>query len=262
MALPIRSATKELVLGLPFAREKYFQRTFLIRSPSCKGVFASFAEAIAAIPPKKELAYHHEAASEAERNNLDYFNRGDYPIVFWLSRLVPGARLVFELGGNLGLGFFAYRKYVTYPPELRWIICELPAIVEAGRKLAEDRKETQLGFTEQREIDRDPDIYVTFGTLQYIEESFAEVLRKLRVRPPHILITRVPFTTGAPFITLQNNGAWFSPYKVDNISDFIASIEALGYEVVDQWDIERAVSFLLHPEYQTPRYYGAYFRLK
>ncbi|MCE0522905.1 MAG: methyltransferase, TIGR04325 family [Methylacidiphilales bacterium] len=213
-------------------------------------------------PPEKLRGYNHRAILEFYKTRLDILNPDDYPVLFWLSRLLPGAEFVFELGGSLGLGYYAYRKYLDFSPRLRWIICEVPEAVRAGQEIARERNETQLAFTDQREVAVDPDIYATFGALQYIEEPFAEIIGKLRARPPHLLINRVPFCDGASFITLQNNGCWASPYKVDNKADFIESLEALDYELVDAWEVDRAGGFLIHPGRAVPHYYGMYFRLK
>jgi len=264
MGATIKSIGKSLALSIPFTREKYLQREFLRSAPSCKGIYGSFAEAMADLPGGKLSGYNHRAVPEfyKTRARIDELNPGDYPILFWLSRLLPDALLVFELGGSIGLGYYSYRKYLLFPPQLRWIICEVPEAVRAGEEIARERNETQLAFTDQRQADGDPDIYATFGALHYIEEPFAEIIASLRARPRHILVNRVPLSEKTAFITLQNNGSWFSPYKVDNLSDFIGSIKSLGYELVDQWDMDRGVSFLFGPGNTVPRYYGMYFRLK
>jgi putative methyltransferase (TIGR04325 family) len=193
---------------------------------------------------------------------MDELNPSDYPILFWLSRLLPTTRLVFELGGSVGVGYYAYRRYLPFPPDLQWVICELPEAVRVGDEIARERKDPRLFFTEQREVAGDPDIYATFGALQYIEEPFSQIIAAMRKRPAHLLINRVPMTEGEPFITLQNNGCWFSPYKVDQKSAFVKSVEALGYELVEKWEMTRPNSFLLKLDDGVPTYHGMYFRLE
>jgi putative methyltransferase (TIGR04325 family) len=156
----------------------------------------------------------------------------------------------------------SYRRYISFPEDLQWIICELPEAVRAGQEIARERNEGRLGFTDQRQVAGDPDVYATFGALQYIEEPFDRIIAKLRVRPAHLLLNRVPLTAGDAFITLQNNGLWFSPYKVDNKFELIKSVEALGYELRDKWEMSRPNSFLLHLGDSVPTYNGMYFRLK
>jgi putative methyltransferase (TIGR04325 family) len=262
MKTTLKYLAKNVVLSIPFAREKYFQRAFLKRSPSCKGAYESFAQALAHAPREKLLGYNHKSIPEFYKTRLDDLNPGDYPVLFWLLRLLPEVKFVFELGGSIGMGYYAYRRYVPLPADLRWVICETPETVETGREIARERKDTLLTFTEQRQVEGNPDIYATFGTLQYIEEPFAEIIGALARKPPHLLVGRVPFAEGAAYITLQNNGGWFSPYKVQNRCEFIKSIENLGYDLIDKWETIHPNSFLIHPEYQIPRYHGMYFRLK
>lgn len=262
MGTTIKSISKSLVLSIPFAKERYIEKAFSTRSPSCKGTYKSFAEAELDSPGGKLAGYDHRVISEFYKQRIDDFDPADYPVLFWLSRLLPDAQFVFELGGSVGVGYYAYRRYLPFPPQLRWVICEVPESVRAGQEIAQERNASQLAFTEQRQVDGDPDIYATFGALQYIEEPFAEIIANLRSRPPHLLINRVPLSEEGSFITLQNNGLWFSPYKVDNKTAFIQSIEALGYKVVDKWDMTRPNIFLTQPENNVPKYHGMYFRLK
>jgi len=258
----IKSISKSLVLSIPYAREKYYQREFYKRSPSCKGIYKSFKQAAVNSPSDKLVGYDHRVISEFYREHIDEMNPADYPVLFWLSRLLPESQLVFELGGSVGVGYYGFRRYLPFPPQLRWVICEVPDAVRVGREIAQERGESRLAFTDQRQVDDDPDIYVSFGALQYIEDSFAQIIGELRAKPAHILLNRVPLSERDPFITLQNSGCWFSPYKVDNKSQFIRSIEALGYELVDKWEMTRPNIFLEQQEDGVPKYHGMYFRLK
>jgi len=262
MSGTIKSITKSLVLSFPYAREKYFQNEFSKRSPSCKGLYKSFAEAAADAPGDKLSGYDHRVISEFYKTRIDELNPSDYPVLFWLSQLLPKARVVFELGGSVGIGYYAYRRFVPFPENLQWIICELPEAVRFGQEIALERNEKGLIFTDQRQVASYLDIYATFGALQYIEEPFDRIISDLFVKPAHILINRVPLTSGDAFITLQNNGLWFSPYKVDNRAEFVKSIEALDFELIDQWEMTRPNNFLFHFGDAPPNYHGMYFRLR
>jgi len=262
MSAPIKAITKSLVLSIPYTREKYLQREFLRSAPCCRGIFKTFTEAMSSLPEGKVKGYNHRGIPEHFISSIDELNPCDYPVLFWLERLLPKIGFVFELGGSMGKGYYSYRRYLTFPKGLRWVICELPETVSVGRDVARERNDPCLEFTTERQTEGDPDLYVTFGALQYIEEPFAEIIAKLRVKPAHILVNRVPMTNGTPFITLQNNGGWFVPYKVDKVSQFVENVEALGYELMDKFEMTRPVSFLMGPEYQASGYYGMYFRLK
>jgi putative methyltransferase (TIGR04325 family) len=253
---------KKIVLSVPYTREKYLQNLFLTRPPVCKGDYRSFAGAAAGAPAGKLAGYDHRSVVDLHRPFVDEFNSGDYPVLFWLLRLLPSVRRIFELGGSIGRGYYAYRAYLPFPPELRWTICETPETAQVGEDIARERKDAQLAFTSDRQPVEAPELYATFGTLQYIEQSFAEIIGSLRARPPHLLINRVPLGEGYSFVTLQNNGSWFSPYKVEDKVALIQGIGALGYELVDQWKVARENQFLTLPGPGVPLYYGMYFRLK
>jgi putative methyltransferase (TIGR04325 family) len=258
----IKSLTKSLVLSIPYTREKYLRKEFAKRSPCCKGVYKTFADAVLDSPSDKLAGYDHRVISEFYRERIDELNPADYPVLYWLSQLLPGAKSVFELGGSVGVGYYAYRRYLPFPPQLRWIICEVPETARMGAEIARERNESRLAFTDQRDLAEGADLYATFGALQYIEDPFATILNSLRDKPPHLLINRVPLSEGNHFITLQNNGCWFSPYKVDNRAEFVRSVEALGYELVDKWEMTRPNNFLLRPGEAVPSYHGIYFRHK
>jgi putative methyltransferase (TIGR04325 family) len=102
---------------------------------------------------------------------------------------------------------------------------------------------------------------LTCGTLQYIEPSLSEMLGQLKTKPRHILINRVPFYDGEMFITLQNIGYAFCPYKIQNRAEFIASLASIGYELIDSWTLSRSCYIPFHPERFVRNYYGFYLRL-
>ena len=158
--------------------------------------------------------------------------------------------------------FYAYRKYLSYPPRLHWTVCEVSETAVAGRALAKQKGENQLAFTDRREEAEGVDLYFSAGALQYIEEPLADILRQLKAPPRHLLVQRVPLTEGRAFITLQNNGAWIVPYRVSNAQEFVSSILALGYELVDHWRIPRSLDVIGDPGHRVENYRGMYFRRK
>jgi putative methyltransferase (TIGR04325 family) len=264
MITTLKFVAKRLLLSTPWTKEWYLQREFLAKPPSCKGTYASFSEAAAAAPRERLAGFNHEIIPEFYKKNIDHLNPGDYAVIFWLSRLLPEAKFVIELGGSIGMGYYGFRRYLQpFPADLRWTICEVPETVRMGRDIARERNEVQLTFTDQREISGVADIYATFGAIQYIEEPFSEIIGSLSAKPRHILINRVPFSEGSSFITLQNNGSWFSPYKVVNKDEFIKSMQAIDYDLVDEWEVSRSDGgFHMLPGSPNPSYRGMYFRLK
>lgn len=223
-----KTVARELVLRTPVLRENYLDHEFACHPQSFRGVYNSFADALAHAPAGKIAGYDHEEITTFYEPTLNQLNKADYPVLFWLAQLFPKAQAVFDLGGNLGTAYYAYCQYLTFPSQLRWTVCEVPTTVRAGRAMARRSGKIQLAFTEHRDAAPEADIFFTAGALQYIEEPLAEILTGRANLPPHVIVQRVPLTREESFITLQNNGTWVVPYKVENEDAFIESVVALG----------------------------------
>jgi putative methyltransferase (TIGR04325 family) len=258
----LKMMARELAVRTPVLRESYFDLEFARRPQSFRGVYCSFAEALAEAPVEKLAGYDHEEIATIDEPNLDRLNSSDYPVLFWLSRLLPAARAVLDLGGNLGVAYYAYRRFIDFPENLRWTVCEVSETVRAGRALAKRKGEALLSFTDQVDAAPETDIFFTAGALQYIEEPLAQILAGLAKRPRHVVVQRVPLQCGGSFVTLQNNGAWTVPYQVGNEGTFIKSVTGLGYELVDHWKTSRSLRVLAHPLTREAVYQGMYFRLR
>src|ERR1700677_2854127 len=168
-------------------------------------------------------------------------------------------RALFDLGGNMGVSFYQFRTALTYPSALRWTVCDVPFVNEQGRKIAAERGETQLFFTDDRAEANGVDVYMTCGALQYLEEPFAEILAALPKKPQRVLINRVPLTDGETFYTLQHMGNSIVPYKLANRAGLVSSVEALGYRLVEDWKNNRFCDIILRPDKRIPHYYGFCF---
>ncbi|MGH1396831.1 MAG: TIGR04325 family methyltransferase, partial [Trichormus sp.] len=192
----------------------------------------------------------------------DEFNSQDYPILVWLASAFTNNSTVFDLGGNVGHGYYSYKKFLQYPEDLQWLVCEIPEVVKAGEELARKGDNPGLSFTTHFSRAENYKILITCGTLQYIEPSLAEMLGQLHTKPQHLLINHVPFYDGETFITLQNIGYTFCPYKIQNKYEFIESLSALGYKLIDNWKLERSCSIPFHPERFVRNYEGFYLRLE
>jgi putative methyltransferase (TIGR04325 family) len=222
------------------------------------GVFKSAAAAKARIPA------HYDQSFDAPNMSDDFemqTHERDLPLIRILSELLPKVETIFDLGGNIGLSFYQFRSRLTYPPSLRWTICDVPFVNEAGRRIAAKRGETQIFFTDHQQDGSGSDIYLTCGAIQYFEETLADLLTKLKHKPPRVLVNRVPFTEGESFFTLQHMSYSIVPYHIPNLAGFIASMEAIGYRCVEQWKTGRTCEILLRPDQLTPYYYGFNFEL-
>ncbi|HEY9907312.1 MAG TPA: methyltransferase, TIGR04325 family [Thermosynechococcaceae cyanobacterium] len=226
-----------------------------------RGIFRTPEQAIAAAPKNRKIGYNHEELAQEYRDQgAEGIGFYDYPMLFWLQNLLREGSVLFDFGGNIGTHFYTYGKYLTYPSGLQWIVCELPTIVAAGEDFAQQKKRSQLRFTDQFEKADGADIFMASGSVQYVG-SLATDLAKLQRKPVHILLNRFPLCEGKPFVTLQNGGLVFYPVYVFAKRDFVNSILALGYELVDQWkDPGEPCAVPFHPEFKSLMFHGLYFK--
>jgi putative methyltransferase (TIGR04325 family) len=228
----------------------------------CQGVFQTFREARAAVPPWSLVGYDNQVIAKKYEYSLDSVKPSDYPILFWLRPLLPEVRSVFDFGGNLGLSYYSFQKYLRFPADLRWVICDVPAVLEAGREVALQRNATNLEFTADFARADRCDAFISSGTLQYVEEELALLLSRLHDKPRHLLISRVPLSDHATFFTVQNIGDTRCPYRIANRQEFVASLQRLGYSLADTWlcpDVTCRILF--RPSRRIRNYTGMYFRL-
>jgi putative methyltransferase (TIGR04325 family) len=235
------------------------------------GVFTTLDAATRSAPSTKPVGYDHpqlaaEYRAMLEQENWEHSGRllssYDYPVLFWLRTLIDQEMIqsIFDLGGNVGVHFYAYGSLLDLPASIQWTICDLPAIVEAGRQIAAQRN-VRLGFTDSITDIDNSDVFLASGSVQYLED-LAALLRAVRQRPRHLLINRLPLYDGERFVTLQNGGSVFYPQHVFNRQQFLGSIDELGYELVDDWEDHVDTCVVpFHPEQSIPSYRGLYLRV-
>jgi putative methyltransferase (TIGR04325 family) len=226
-----------------------------------RGVYATFDEAAKMAPKTKPLGYDNPESAKMFVETYRIINPCDYPVLFWLKDALDEASSLFDLGGNVGISFYSYQKYLTYPSNLSWIVYEVPDVAEQGRQIAAKEKADGLAFTTNLESADGVDILLAAGSLQFIEQPLSEILRGLRDKPKHLIINKTPMRDGDQFVTLQALGTAFCPYHIFNRTTFISSICATGYELIDSWDnAEVSCHIPLYPEHSVPAYSGLYFR--
>lgn len=228
-----------------------------------RGVFDTFEAAQASAPAGLPLGYDNpaSAAMYVDRTRRTYPT--DYPVMFWLQKLFAGgATDVFDLGGHIGVSYYAYRRHLDYPAALRWRVHDVPAVMEEGRRFAQERDaERRLGFCERFEACDGADVLIALGSLQYLPETLAERLSRLRAPPRHLLLNLTPLHERHSYFTLQSVGTAFCPYRVTAIGEFLKSFDALGYAMVDSWENpDKKCEIPFHPEHSLERYHGFHFR--
>jgi putative methyltransferase (TIGR04325 family) len=231
---------------------------------ACRGVYQTFAEAAAAAPRTKPLGYDHESAGELYPERLGQVYPGDYPMMLWLTKaFADGVTRVFDLGGHVGVSYYAYQPYVRYPTELQWAINDVPAVAERGRAIAAARDHRRaLSFVPTFDSASGADLLFTSGCLQYLEESLPMMLSRLEVRPTWVLINLVPMHAKSDYWTVQSIQDAFCPYHIQRDAAFFEAMRALGYDLLDRWvNAEKRCAVQFRPELTVDGYVGAAFRL-
>jgi putative methyltransferase (TIGR04325 family) len=218
------------------------------------GVFSTQAEATAHIPRHVAKGFEDPTLSDTFDETM---RPEDEPVIRILAGLLPETKTLFDLGGSIGFTFYRYRPKLTYPPALCWTVCDVPYVNNLGRDIAAKRGETQLFFTDHQLDANDSDL--TTGALQFFEGPFSDILGKLKDKPRHVLINRIPMTEDETFFTLQHTDYSVVPYRIANIKGFVSEMEGLGYKLVEQWKLDRFCDIILRPDKYVRNYYGFYF---
>lgn len=258
------SRLRELPAVRRALKSRYEQRFPTAHGFGCLcGEFPTFTDAARAVPPGAPKGYDTPAAAELYRDRLDSILPKDYPALLWLSRALPGASTLFDIGGHVGQLYYTYRRYLELPLALRWTVCDVPAVVRAGETIAHERGATALRFTTRLDEVDGADVVLASGSLQYIERRLDDLLGRAARRPRHVVVNQMPTHPGREIVTLQNIGVAICPYRLAARGALPAALDALGYELVDTWEDptrRTALPYISAPE--SVLYEGYYFKLR
>jgi putative methyltransferase (TIGR04325 family) len=126
--------------------QKDYERSFHRGRGRYRGVYASFAEAERSIPAGQKVGFDHDQLAAMYRTRLKA-NASDYPVLYWMRRLLGPGAVIYDFGGHVGIAYHGWRNYLDYPPDMRWIVYDLPAITRAGEQLARELPSAGLSFT-------------------------------------------------------------------------------------------------------------------
>src|SRR3569833_664234 len=200
-----------------------------------RGVYRSFAEAERAIPAGQRIGYDHVELTTLYQHRMEKACQSDYGALYWLRGLVAADTFIFDFGGHVGVSYYGWKSYLGYPPGLRWLVYDVPAIVRAGIELAGQRESTGLTITSDLTDGRDCNVFLAAGSLQYLDTSVPQILAALGRLPKHLILNKVPLYEGESFVTVQSTGRAFHPCRIFNRDEFVSGLTALGYRAVDDW---------------------------
>lgn len=213
-----------------------YERSFAKRAPNCfRGVYGSFAEAEASIPSGARVGYDHAELAGLYRHRMEKANQSDYGPLFWLRGILQPGSFVFDYGGHVGVSYHGWRRYLGFPEGTRWLVYDVPAIIEVGRAIAAERGSPGLAFTSDVAEAKGCDVFFSAGALQYVDEPLPSILARVGSRPRHIILNKMPLYDGESFVTVQSTGRAFHAYRIYNRDELVKSVTDLGYRVVDDW---------------------------
>jgi putative methyltransferase (TIGR04325 family) len=244
------------VIEAAYAR-RFYSATGAVRM--FRGVYPDFASAARDLPADRMHGYDNDPSAQRLAEERSRIRPFDYPIMFWLQQLLGAGRLLFDFGGNVGISYFAYRRYLSYPQQLSWLVYDLPAVAALGREIAARESAPGLSFTTSLQQLGAADILLAAGSLQFIDDPFA-LLDSVGAMPRHVLLNKLPVYERPAAVTLHNLGTAVCPYHLFNREQFVKSFEARGYQRVDEWQSpDLGCSIPYFAEHSIPAYTGFYF---
>lgn len=237
-----------------------YNRRFESWPGSYRGVFSTFAEARASAPGNK-VGFDHVELAHLYDSRIGKAFPSDYPVLFWMSRLLPELRSVFDWGGHIGVSYYTYAKYLEFPDSLHWRVGDVPQIIKVGAEFALARSARALSFTSDIADADGFDLLLANGVLQFIEKPLHQSLQALKQAPRHLIVNKLPVYDGPTFVTLENTVHSYNPYCIRNRAGFVDSIVSQGYSLVDEWQTPDITCHIpLHRDRSIAAYSGFYFR--
>jgi putative methyltransferase (TIGR04325 family) len=144
---------------------------------------------------------------------------------------------------------------------MRWTIAELPEAVKLGASIARERGEQRLTFLDSGHLSaaEPAGVFMTAGTLQYMEAPLWTILPTLAKLPPHVLVHNLPVHKTRSYWTLQQLSLCEVPYRIYSHTELVEQMANLGYRQVDTWNSPRAIEIPFHREIEVEGYLGFYF---
>jgi putative methyltransferase (TIGR04325 family) len=230
---------------------------------SFKGVFKSFEEASRAIPSSQRVGYNVPETAEWYRKWLTEVQHDDYPMLYWFEKTLQDSVKVVEIGGHVGVAYYPFTRVMKCPEGLDWTIVDVPSVTEAGTRLAKERQATNLHFvTDLAQATNGCDVLLASGALQYLAGGLLpERVHQMPSPPRHIIINKTPVREhGDGYVTVQDIGVSFCPYRIHGRHELITPLERMGYEIVASWRKDRCVAVPGRADLTVEHYSGYYLR--
>lgn len=252
--------------GVPVVRqliEARFHREFL-HDPYARlfeGVYSTFDEAQQAIPADVNASYDNRETIEryVRRQDLEEY---DYQPLFWIGESFrEGLRTVADVGGSVGIKYYAFAKFISIPDDATWCVIDVPAAVMLGRDIARNHDPpTHLVFTDAITDADGADVLLCLGSLQFLPQTLGEILQSLTKKPHRIVVNTTPIHETRSFFTLHSMGTGICPYRIVARNAFIDAVCAAGYRLRHQWrNLNKDMRLPFRAEYDVAHFSGFCF---
>jgi putative methyltransferase (TIGR04325 family) len=226
-----------------------------------QGLYSSYDLAFAAASRKGLSGYDHDEVAPVSFEAMCRVEAWDYPVLFWLCRLLADGGNVLDAGGHMGTKYRAFAPYLDNGGAVTWTVYDLPAIVQAGRARAIADSLQGLSFVERISDAPVPTVFLASGLLQYLERPLGELLGEITSPPQWLLFNKVAFHARGPAVTLERIGNALVPYQMREHKGFVDGMQRLGYRLADSWRIaELSHTISTHPEIGPSESRGFLFR--
>lgn len=228
-----------------------------------RGVYTSFEDAAATAPKSKPIGYDNSLAASMYTERTERVYGTDYPVLYWMNLLEGKYETIFDFGGHIGIHYYSYAPYLNYSGIKKWLVCDVPAVIESAKKFKRYEEGSILNFSLDFEDCEGTDLFLANGSLQYLEWELHSKLARLQVPPKFLIVNMTPLHKKYRSITLQSIGTSFCPYHLRVDNDFVGGLEEIGYKLIDEWENEeKACKIAFEPERSLDYYKGMIFQLE
>ena len=227
------------------------------------GVHASFDDAQRSIPTNAPQGYDVPGGGDRYVERTRQIYPADYPVMVWLGKAFSeGETRVADLGGHIGVAYYAYRPLLCFPETLSWTVFDLPQVIARGRQFAQEHdKHGQLDFIDDLARAGAASILLASGSLQYTKRSLTDHLRQLPQLPKWVILSQLPVHDSQTYYTVQCLGFTYCPYRVICRLELEEQMRSIGYDIADRWDnLEKRLELTTIPERSLDSYAGYCFR--
>jgi putative methyltransferase (TIGR04325 family) len=143
-----------------------------------------------------------------------------------------------DFGGALGSSYFQNQVFLNELTHIRWSVIEQLHYVRAGREHIADENLRFYETSEQCLLENQPNAVLFSGVLQYLPEPRLVVDSFAKLGVDYLIIDRTPFLVNEEASLIKVQRVPSSIYAASypcwffNMTDFIQSIEILGYKKI------------------------------